>query len=356
MIFYCVAAIAPLISWLYYDSQRIGKQLNTDEQERFKRKVLFVAILPMVLLFVLRYKYVGADTIGYVRFFQGEVRGYSFKELLSENLMRIEVGYRLYVKLISLLTDNYTVYFLINAIVIFGSLYRFSLKYTNNPFIFFYLFITLGTYQFIETGLRQSLAMIICLWAVDFIKDRRPIRFLLVVALAYLFHKSAMIFLLIYPLCSIKRYRWMAITYVIIAIVFIFGFANFQSLFNELLGYDYEIEETGNGGIFLAITILVCAYSVFVMVGKGTDKENQTAIIQMAFMTVVFWLLRLVSRTAERISFYFIFGLYTYFSQTVDYDDSRLKTAFRWAILAVCIALFVYRILGVKYQFFWQGV
>lgn len=356
MIFYCVAAIFPLLSWLVYDLQRTGKQLNSEEQERLKRKLLFIAILPIVLLFVLRYKYIGADTIGYVRFFQGEVRKYSFEDLLSEDLMRIEVGYRVYVKFISLLTDNYTVFFLINAIVIFGTLYKFSLKYTNNPFIFFYLFITLGTYQFIETGLRQALAMTICLWAVDFIKNRRPIRFLLLVALAYLFHKSAMIFLLLYPLCMIKRYRWMAITYLIIAIVFIVGFAAFQNFFNELLGYEYEIEETGNGGIFLLLTMLICGYSMAVMIGKGVEKENQTVIIQMALMTVVFWLLRIMSRTAERISFYFIFGLYTYFSQTIDYDDTRIKTLFKWLILGACIALFVYRNLGVGYKFFWQGV
>jgi len=198
--------------------------------------------------------------------------------------------------------------------------------------------------------------MTICLWAVDFIKERKPIRFLLLVVLAYLFHKSAMIFLLLYPLCAIKKYKWMIITYVILAGAFIVGFAAFQGFFNELLGYEYEIEETGNGGIFLMITMLICGYAIVVMKGKDAEKENQTVIIQMALMTVVFWILRLISRTAERISFYFMYGLYAYFSQTVDYNDARIKTLFKWLILGACIALFVYRNLGIGYKFFWQGV
>ena len=356
MLYYLIAAVCPLLGWLIHDNWTTRNQLNSEEIDKVKNWLVVLSILPMVFIFVFRDKYVGADTIGYVRFFEGEVRDYTFRDLLNKELMRVETGYRIYVKLISLLTDNYTVFFFINAIVIFGSLLRFSLKYTKNPFIFFFMFMTLGTYQFVETGLRQSLAMIICLWSIDFIKSRKLIKFLLVILLAYLFHKSAMIFLLLYPLCYVKRYRWMAIVYVCLTFLFMMGFSNFQEIFNEWLGYDYQIEETGNGGIFLMITVLVCVYSTLIMIGKGTDKENQTEIIQMAFMTVVFWLLRLVSRTAERISYYFIFGLYAYFSQTTIYDDTKFSSAMKWGILLICLALFMYRNLGIGYTFVWEGI
>ena len=93
----------------------------------------------MFLIFVLRYKYIGADTIGYVKFFETEVRDYSFRALLRQDEMRTEIGYRLYVKVISLFTSNYTIYFLINALIIFGTLYHFVKKHTDNPFIFFFL-------------------------------------------------------------------------------------------------------------------------------------------------------------------------------------------------------------------------
>ena len=356
MLYYLIAAMCPLLGWIVHENWTVRNRMDDERVQQRQVVFLVLSVLPMIFLFVFRHKYVGGDTIGYVRFFQNGIRKYTFLDLINKDLMRVETGYRIYVKIISLFTDNYTVFFLINAIVIFGTLLRFSLKYTKNPFVFFFMFMTLGTYQFVETGLRQALAMTICLWAVDFIKERKLFKFLLTVLLAYLFHKSAMIFLLLYPLCTIKKYRWMIIAYAALTVIFMLGFANFQNIFNEWLGYDYQIEETGNGGIFLAITMLVCAYSVFVMVGKGTDKENQTAIIQMAFMAVVFWVLRLISRTAERISYYFIFGLYTYFSQTTVYDEAKITSAMKWGILLICLALFVYRNLGTGFTFVWEGI
>ena len=303
-----------------------------------------------------RYKYIGADTIGYVRFFEKEVRTYSFEELLNQDLMRIEIGYRIYVKIISLFTDNYTIYFLVNGLVIFGTLLHFSKKYTKNPFVFLFLFITLGTYNFVETGLRQALAMMICLWSVDFIKDKKLIPFILTVVVAYYFHKSAILFLVMYPLSLVKKLDWMMAVYIVMAIALLIGFAAFQGFFNQLLGYEYDVEETGNGGIFMMLILVLFAFSFFMMYDKPKEVDGQSLIVQLSLMTVIFWLLRLISRTAERVSFYYITGLYIYFSQAVNYDKDKLSSLLKWMLVLACLVLFVYRNLGISYKFFWQGV
>lgn len=356
MIYYGIAAIFPLIMWFLY-SYLIGRNQYSDKQKLKLRMLLtVVSIVPMFLLFVLRYKYVGADTVGYVRFFQSEIRGYSFAELLNEDLMRAEIGYRIYVKIISLFTDNYTVYFLINGIVIFGTLLHFSKKYTDNPFVFFFMFMTLGTYQFVETGLRQALAMMICLWAIDFLKDKKIIRFILVVALASLFHMSAWLFLLLLPLFMIKRLDWIIVTHLIMALVFFVGFGAFQDLFNQWLGYDYGIEETGNGGIFFLFVLVLFAFALFMTYNNPPKFEGQSLILHMAILTVTFWLLRLVSRTAERVSYYYILGLYIYFSQSLSSHKDKLANFLKVALVAACFVLFIYRNANVNYLFFWEGL
>ena len=96
MIYYGIAAIFPLIMWFINDYVARVNELDDKQKEKLKRRLTIVAILPMFLIFVLRDEYIGADTIGYVRFFQKEVRRYSFAELLNQDLMRIEIGYRLY--------------------------------------------------------------------------------------------------------------------------------------------------------------------------------------------------------------------------------------------------------------------
>ena len=356
MIYYGIAAIFPLAMWPFYSYITEKHQYSDKQKTKLRTLLTVLSIAPMFLLFVLRYKYVGGDTIGYVRFFQNEIRGYSFAELLNEDLMRTEVGYSIYVKIISLFTDNYTVYFLINGIVIFGTLLHFSKKYTDNPFVFFFMFMTLGTYQFVETGLRQALAMMICLWAIDFLKNKKIIRFILLVALASLFHTSAWLFLLILPLFMIKRLDWTIATHIIMALVFFVGFGAFQNLINEWLGYEYTIEETGNGGIFFLLVLVLFAFSLFMTYNKPHKVEGQSLITHMAILTVTFWLLRLISRTAERVSYYYIFGLYIYFSQSLSYHKDKLAAFMKVALIAACFALFIYRNAGIIYLFFWEGL
>ncbi len=355
MIYYGLAAIFPLLCWAFHDWWIKLNKLSEEKKKKFKIGMVVVAILPMFLLFVLRYKYIGADTIGYVRFFQKEIRKYSWAQLFDVESMRFEIGFRVYTKIISLFSSSYTFYFLINALVIFGILMRFSFKYTQNPFVFFFLFITLGTYAFFETGLRQALAMVLCLLAVDFVKDKKPIRFIFLVVLAYFFHKSALVFLLIYPLCAIKKYDWAIFVYVILAAVFVLGFTAFQDLFNQLLGYEYGVEETGNGGIFMLFIFVIFAFCFFMTYDKKGEKKTENVILHLSFLTVIFWLLRLVSRTAERISYYYIFGLYIYFSQAIKYDKDRLSSFLKWLLILACLVLFIYRNIGTNYQFIWQG-
>ena len=200
--------------------------------------------------------------------------------------------------------------------------------------------------------------MAICVLALDFVKEKKLIPFLLLVLLAYFFHKSAMVFLLIYPLCSIKQTDWMIFTYVILAVVFVVGFAAFQGLFNEILGYEYELEETGNGGIFMIFVFVLCAFSIFMLFDKKEEKEKKDSdalLMQLSLMTVVFWVLRLISRTAERISYHYIFGLYAYFAQATEVEKDKLSSLLKWLLILASLALFIYRSIGAEYVFFWQG-
>lgn len=353
MFYYGVAAIFPLIMWYLSDGIAKAHHLSDRGREKLNKQFTILAILPIFLLFVLRDKYIGADTIGYVRFFQVDIRRFSFYMLFQEDVMRFEIGFRLYVKLISLITNNYTIYFLINGIIIFGTLLCFSFKYTKNPFLFFFLFITLGTYSFLETGLRQALAMMICLWSVDFIKDRKPIRFILTVILAYFFHKSAMIFVILYPLCNIKKHDYMIFVYSFFSFVLLIGFSTFQGFFNSLLGYEYEIEETNNGGIFMMVLLILFSFSFYLLHNKKEEEKTLNVILHLSLLTLMFWLLRLVSRTAERICYYYIYGLYIYFSQAARYDRDFWSSLLKGLLILACFALFIYRNIGVNYSFFW---
>lgn len=356
MIYYALAAIFPLLVNAYLYHKRTVTDIDENQYEKSKKRMLWLAVLPMILLYGLRYKRIGSDTIGYARFFEDEIRSYSFNELFDSELMRFETGFRLYTRAISWFFESYTMYFLVTAVLLFGILVRFANKYTENPFVFLYMFMTLGTYQFYETGLRQALAMSACLIAVDFVHNKKPFKFIITVLIAATFHKSAYIFFILYPMARIKNMYLKIIVNVVAGGISLVGFTVFQEWFNKLLGYEYEIEETGNGQIFAILVTLISLFSLIVLFREKSEKSGQDVIVQMTFLTVIFWLLRLISRTAERISFYFTFGMYIYFSQTFKNDKDKSALAIKLLLLGAFFALFMTRTINASYKFFWQGV
>ena len=314
---------------------------------------VLLAFLPVFLLYVLRSSHIGADTIGYVRNLQAT----------SGSIIQVwktagkDPGFYVYTRLISYVTRNYTLYFLITGIIIFYPIYRFSLKYTQNPYVFLFLLITLGYYSFVETGMRQAMAMSICLTAFGTIQKKNVwniLRTFLTVGVAFLFHKSAAVFLLLFIFSFLKDNIKAYIIYFVAAIVAAVELSYFQDIFNEWFGYSYDIESTGNG--FIMMVILVGFYIINRLWGnKNADEKTERLETNAANLMLIMWMLRLISRSAERIGYYFILGYFAYITGSFAPDkNSKELSVSRMVILAVCLGLFIKRIMDVSYHFFWS--
>ena len=354
MIYYLVAATIPLlIGWwrnFYFNNYGVVEMKKAKAEKWF----VFFAILPIFLLYVLRGDHVGVDTIGYVRNFQ-EIDG-NLVEAWTDAVK--DPGFFAYTRLISMISGDYTVYFLITGLIIFIPIYFFAIKHTQNPYVFIFLVIALGYYSFIETGMRQAMAMSICLTAYGTLKNKtfpNVLRFLLTCFIAYFFHKSSVIFLMFFFVSFFKDNMISYAIYFLLTVMFVFGFAFLQDLFNEWVGYSYEVEETGNGEIFLLL--IIALYIANLILGsRAADKKEHTILFNSANLTVIMWVLRLISRTAERISLYFTLGFYGHIIGIFALNrESRELKIWRFLIIFVCLLLFIYRNRSMSYTFFWSA-
>lgn len=75
-------------------------------------------------------------------------------------------------------------------------------RYSPEPFLSYLATLSLGFAYFAMTGLRQTVAISILLWAWGPLRDRRFLRFGLLILIASLFHSSALIFFIIYPIAK----------------------------------------------------------------------------------------------------------------------------------------------------------
>ncbi len=84
------------------------------------------------------------------------------------------------------------------------SFYRLILRYSVNPAMSLIVFLTLGLYAFSFSGLRQTLALAVIMCTYPYLKEKKLLRFILCVVVAALFHRTALIFLVAYPIYRLQ--------------------------------------------------------------------------------------------------------------------------------------------------------
>lgn len=115
-----------------------------------------------------------------------------------------EPGYILYNKLISIFTQNPYSIIVISTFLSLLSIYIFIYKYSKNPWLSVFIFSTIGGIFQMMTFLRQYLALSILLFTIPLIIKRKFLPFALLVCIASTFHKTSILFFLIYFLSCIK--------------------------------------------------------------------------------------------------------------------------------------------------------
>ena len=260
---------------------------------------------------------------------------------------RLEEGFLIFTNFIStFITKSPLVYQIIYTLIYLAGTWSFACELEeDDAFLFSFFFATLGLFTFMFTAVRQCIAISICLISYRYVKKRQLLPFLLLIALAFTFHKSSVLFIAVYILNNRK------ITFPNIAIYGVCTYLatnylfEIQEWFNETLDYEYTIEQTSNGGIFLIILALLTAFS-FIMLwdAKLLDTSCGKAFMNINFIALLLWILRIQTRVAERPSFYFLFFSCALFSYSLNrVKDRQIYFVAKIAIVILCLLLYVYR-------------
>jgi len=345
MLIYIFVAVWPLLIGNYYSS-KMGKYLSvgtelTKAQRKNRRNWLLIAAFPMFLLIALRGKYMGADTLVYIKFFRLTAES-SWNKMFD--IVDFEPGYVIFEKLVSYISQE-PLFFQITytAVYLFAVVY-FANQLERSNFLFLFFFATLGLYTFMFTGVRQCLAICVCLFSYGFIKKRKLVPFLLCIALAYTFHKSSILFLAAYFIYPRKLHFRNFMLYAVLAVVFLRNIDVIQEWFNEQLEYAYGVEQTGNGFIYLLVVGTIMLFSAVVMKLYHRESKEYAGTFNISVIALIFWILRLETRVAERTSYYFLFFTMVILSYSIDaLRDRREKLLFGYIIIFLSLLLFAYR-------------
>lgn len=148
-----------------------------------KKFVLGLSWLIAVLVIGLRWE-TGTDWYPYLGFFQDSVRWQDVMEMWS-----IEKGYGILNWLVRNITDNYSVFLFVHAMVFYGLLligFSKITKYPQTAFMFYF-----GSNLGIVGSNRQLLALAIIVFSLPYIFNKRIKSYILAVILAFSFHSTA---------------------------------------------------------------------------------------------------------------------------------------------------------------------
>ena len=201
----------------------------------------FALMLPMACLVAFRSENVGDDTIAYVRNYEVIETIPSYQYFLL-NMGRMEPGYTHLSYFLSHHGFSYFHFQIVIAIFIFYSFWKFIVKYSPNISVSCFIISTGMLYGSMNV-MRMELAVAILLFAIPYIQKRQWIRFLIVVFIAFLFHKSSMVFLIMYPLGVLKFNRKITTLIILSSVAIAFmGMTFFQFLTSELEMYESYTE------------------------------------------------------------------------------------------------------------------
>lgn len=114
----------------------------------------------------------------------------------------IEITFYFLTKVYLLITDNSRIYIFLLSIPLNYSIARFIYKYSKIPSISFIMFFSLNYFGFSFTLIRHCIALAILVYSYDYIYTKNIKKFLLTVFIAGLFHRTAWIFIIAYPISN----------------------------------------------------------------------------------------------------------------------------------------------------------
>ena len=354
MLVWLLLLLSVIVSWVMIPSA-LGKK---------KKKLIFLGLVFAIMVFVLgsRSEYNAVDLYGYHRWYQ-RAMDLPLGQLLEYT--GVEAGYLILNNTLSEIVPWEYFIFYFQAAFCTGIMFWYIYKNVDNVFMGVMVYICMGPWQFFLTGFRQSMAICLCLIALEQVKKHKVTNDFLalgLIALAASLHTTAWLFLIIFVIKYFKVGRNVVVFSGIITVTLSFFVDDLVTFVNDSKGRVYESGEfSGNalGGI-IPILIYLCALILCYIVWYG-DKDftnDYSMEIKLLVLGFCLYTIRYNTLVFERISFYFTPAIAVVLPSAIDRQKNDKERLVVSAVcIALCIGLYIYRTVQQfgEFEFYWDN-
>ena len=302
MLAYLILLAFPIIMLIPFG--RGNRYSNSQIGEKNERAILVFFII-LILLVGFRSENLGADTQQYKYHFQ-QISLLRWTQLTNYGY---EIGFVVLNKLISSIFHDFRWMMIIMALLSYIPVLYVYKEHPGNAYLKIILFANFGFLFGAFSGGRQSVANGIILFSYFAIRDRRLVKFALLVFIAFLFHRSALIAGIIYPIYYFKVKK-IYFPFIIILLVLVNLFkAEIYSLLiyfadEKFVSRYFNLSETGAYMMF-AFLALLTVYS-FLFSSVKFRISDSSGLLNILIVATLIQLFASISHGISRLNEYFI--------------------------------------------------
>ena len=287
------------------------------ESNKSNKHGLKISIFIIFLFLALRYDF-GNDYMGYLEMFR-EIYIHASWGIASFNIKGNEIGWFYLNRIFGLL--GYNGFFAMVAVLAAFNcniLYRFIRKYVPSRYYWFAIF--LYTFQVsqmltLSSAMRQAVAVSVFMLAIDFIIKKEPIKYLILIFIATLFHTSAVVLFPFIIFAYINR----RIKLIHIAIIFViftilaysvnetFQYINIitsDQYINDYTYYLKDVESVSSPKLGAGFMLNIIIYFIVMYYSRFETKNTNNLLFKIAIMSFLIIPLGFSIQLIGRLNFY----------------------------------------------------
>lgn len=342
-----LVGLAMIVFILGHVPKKYGLQQNN------YRIFLIIAGVLITLITGLRSPYVGSpDTYRYKILYEkiaeyDTFQSYYNLSLSSKSLWISETGFYFLCWLLGrVFTEGQTIVFFSMAFCTFSVCY-FIYKNSEDPPTSLLIYICLGLMTFNMNGMRQAMAMSVCLFAYELAKKGKLIPFAIMILLAMQFHKTALCFA---PVFFLPKFREKPLDIVLFGFCLLFFMLSmdwFIVTFSDLVEKEYELDAIAEGGGVTVIIIYLVALAMPLLTKDSLKVRSNMVAYYAVFTGFASYLCRYFSnQMLERVSYYYLYFMILLIPNLIKKMDPKEQQFAIGLFSLASIALFVYRCNG----------
>ncbi len=334
---------------------------SKNNKDNNKKLYCGIVAFQWVLISGFRHVDIGADTLEYKNAFE-RVKQTPWSTIL-ENIFDYlfkgkeikDPGYALVEKISQIFCKDYQVFLIFIALLFTGFMAVWIYKNSKDPCFSFFLYSILFYSFYALTGHRQTIATaLIVFLGYKYIKERKFFKFTILAFIAFLIHKSSVVFFPYYFIANIPiTIPYVVIATIIIGVVTFLGKGIYGPL-AEILGFGEDQIDYAVGGAetYAAVLSLMCLVVLVFYFYYKNRTENATRIFNITLLTLLSSLLVFQNQSFMRIQQYYSLFLCISLPEVI-YSFEKKSRIIVYVFVVCFLVLYLIRN-NPQYLFFWQ--